>query len=884
MRECEEFLEAFVLESQKRFNEFNINETERISTESALSKYSETKLTPISIPLEFISDIQKVQYEVSENNESLADFFEKIYSSPKITSVPVSVLVFDISEISKIKPVYITEYMKTVGKLINDGLNGRLTKSDIDKFTSPEFYGKLKKQVVVSSLPEFVTDKDIIKYNNKMVQYINSNYISTIILPFIKATDYRNKGLVALGNELTSTIKAAIADMETYNNTVIELTSRGKNKDPKSVSIIIAYGSSILYNLCKYMTSMYIRKMSTIINNNEEYLELRDKLLRYFPNGEKELHESVIDGEPDMRDEDIVYSLLNGQGDIFTSIYTKLYDQYKSNMNVTQGNELGDELHSLIDTEIEAVPYDTTPYNNTGYILKRISNGLDTFIELVNDPDESLETIVADSGLDRSLFDEASQLVMSIKSTKFYQKIDCIDDEEIYTSILNEFKHGDEVIGKLATIIKIIYDKFLSIQASIKDNINDRYTNDTRNDETIVWLREFESDFRDLVLQIGKSFMHRSTSLKERINEVSGNECINIDLSFREDSDDNEDYVNAAYDVIYEYNEKVTTERINNIINEAKATKICNYLESSIIFEADDDNSSNNNTSNDSSSTNNDSNTSDNKDDNAKPTVTVSNDDNSSDNSNNNENKSENKSTNPLEKIQALIKRIIDGFSKTRNDQKLRSIQNNKDYLMNRSYTNSQVTGIHKYQTELSFTQALDNINAAITGVQSTDKKDNIRTNYFSRSSKSNINKDDKELGTTLTKYYKFKDGSSDKINLSDSALANMIKQSNTGMIDVCINYYENFKNVLEDKQKVIESSLKALDDKLKDNPEKNGIIEELSSVVSLDIGAIANAYRDMASEYYSVLYNFIKANKNNKESDNNDNNNNDNNDNSENK
>ena len=47
--------------------------------------------------------------------------------------------------------------------------------------------------------------------------------------------------------------------------------------------------------------------------------------------------------------------------------------------------------------------------------------------------------------------------------------------------------------------------------------------------------------------------------------------------------------------------------------------------------------------------------------------------------------------------------------------------------------------------------------------------------------------------------------------------------------------------------------------------------------MVSLDIGAIANAYRDMASEYYSVLYNFIKANKNNKESDNNDNNNNDN-------
>ena len=903
MKHSNGILQAFVLESQKRFNEFNINEAKRISKEVALNELSSTRLSGIDVPLNFIADIQKVQYEVSENNADLAEFFERIYTSPKICTVPVSVLVFDISEISKIKPEYIREYMETVKRMINDALNDKLSEKELLKFISPEFYGKLKKQLVVSTLPEFIGDKDIVKYNNKMVQKIDSNYISTIILPFLRATEYRNKQLFTLGSDIVSTIKRAISDMNIYGETVARLTSEGKNKNPKAVSAILAYGSSILFKLSKYISSMYIRKISLVINNNEEYIELRHKLLRYFPNGERELHESVIDGESnDIRDEDIVYSLINGQGDIYTSIYGKIYNKYKSDMAISQGNELGDDLHSLIDTEVDATVYDQAPYKNTGYILNRVDKGLKTFANLLLDPDESLETIVSDSGLDRSLFDEVTHLVDHIESTKFYAKNECIEDGEIYTAILNELKHGAGIIEKLAAIIKMVYDKFLSIQSSVKDNVNGIYTNTTRNTETITWLREFETDFRNMLLQIGKAYINRADSLKECIGEVSDNKRITIDDMLKESPDDDiEDYTETAFELLYDYNEECTVEAVNEIINDAKASRIYNYQKSSIMFEADGDNNNNNTTDNNSDNNNNNTDNTnnnqngntDNNKNNDKPTLVDNSNDNSNDNnnntSNNDNNNSNNKSGEGISKlIEDLIQRIVNGFAKAGNKKKLELINANKDYLMNKKYVNIRVDNIHKFQTDLSFSTALSNISNAVSSISATDKKENITKNYLAKTSKpSNTNTSD--LGNEFIKYYKFKDGDDSKSSLSDSALGDLVKRSEMGMVDFCVNYYSNFSDTLSRESKNIQNNIKSLSDKLKDNSEKDGIMSEISTLVQKDIGAIGVAYRDIANEYYNyVLKKLIDgnpANKNTNNTNNNENNNsNENNNNTENK
>lgn len=835
----------FMLECVESLGNFNINESVRISNEINTNTYAKTQVSNIEIPLNFIDNVVDTYIKVSEPNEELEEFFHKIYTSPRLETVPVSVLVYDISEISRVKPIYLSQFIKTLGKMIDKSIKDDIDDKEIVRLKSLEFAAKVKKQMVESSLPEFVTDKEIVSYDNKMVQQVNTQYISTVILPFLRSYESTRKMIIDLGDEIKSTINTACENIQIYSQTIVDITNRNENKNPKKTSEIMSIGIRLTYEFSIYMISMYIRKLSSMINNTKAYFDLKGKLLRYFPGGEYMLHESVIDGEADLRDEDIVHSLIRGNTDIYSVLFSKTYNYYKSNMNVTQGNDLGDTFHSLIDSEIDAVDYDKTPYKNVGYILNKIENSLDSFSKNLEDPDAPFDQILINSELNEQLTKAIVPLVSSIESTKLYENNGTIDNNDLFLSVMNELNHGDKLMRRFAICFQLIYKKFLDIQKDVSDNNNNHYENEARNIETLKWLREFEIEYRSAILLIGKAFINRIMVLKDILEKIDTGETRNVEDILHESTD----FTVYAFENAYDEIVKRTTEQANSIIVKSIAESIRNIsnLSNLSLFNEADDNKSN------------------------KPVV------NDNSNTNNNQQNTEKKET-LFEKIKDLIQKIINGMKKNNVKERAEFIKNNKDYLMNRRYTNVSIDNMHTFQTNINFNTALDNMVSGIGNINASNANTgNVGSLYLIASKKPNtIKADQKELGANLTNYYKFGSGSEQTTTLSNNVLAEKIKDGNNGMIAFCENYYNNFDSVLQSKAREIEQKMNNLMVKL-DADQQINIITELAHMTQYDIGALANAYRDMSNEYYSVITSLSKGNKNanNNSNDNNDNQNN---------
>lgn len=911
-------LQSFVLDSLSKFNEFNVLESMRISNEILKKQYSSTMVNRLDLSLGFMDKILNSYKDVSESNEKLNDSFTKIYTSPKIDEVPVSVLVYDISEVSKIRPKYLLEFIKTLQKMLNDAVNDKLNDEDLIRLKSAKFANAVKCQLVETTLPEFVSEKDIVLYDNKMVQQVNSQYISTVILPFLRSYDYTFNNMSKLSQDIQNDIIDAFTSIELFSKTVTSLTERNLNLNPKKTSEVLSVGAKLTYDFSIYMISMYMRKISALINNTKEYFELNTKLSRYFPDLEHMLHESVIDGKPDLRDEEIVCSLLRGNSDIFSVLYSKTYDYYKSNLNVAQGNDLGDYFHSIIDDEVSAYEYDKIPYKNIGYILVEIDSGLYYIIKNLEDPDEPLDKIIAGSALYPGIYKMILPVLKTIDSVRYYDENESFTSADIFMSIMSELRDGDKYIRKFARSFELIYNKLVGIQKAISDNTNNHYENETRNIETLEWLRKFESDYRNSVLLIGKALINRVLNLSSIIERIdNGNYTTSIDDLLHESVDYLDYAFESMYDIIKEEGiidvNKIYCDTMNESMN-----KIIDTSEFSLFSEADENqnNNTNNNGNNNQNNTQNNNNTSNQNNNNQSNTQNNSNqntnnnsqnnnnqnnNNNQSNNQNNNQNQNNNsqnnnqndnktnedKKNNIIDRILKFLDTIVDKL--TKNTVKQRNFINNEEnisYLTSRKYINNSIDNFHRYQTNITFQTALSNITDGLNSIDVNNiNKDNVLSVYLDKTRKTdssklinNINNGEKNMGKAMTEYYKFMYGSQDVVTISNGELENTIKGEN-GMISYCKDFFNNYTTTVKNSKNNIKNKITSLNDKLNDK-NNSGIMTELSRIVQTDIGAITNAYRDKAYEYFAILEKYANENPNKKKNNNSQNNNNQNNDN----
>lgn len=844
-----------------------------------------------AIPFQFIINSVTELTDTIKCNTDMEDFYTNIYTSPLIGTVPTSIPILDVDEIQDIKPAYLKQFVDKIPNLMNQAINGKLSKGAFLKYTTSEYVGNLRKQVVVTKLPKYVKDSDLVNLDNRQVCTVDSNFISGTILPLIRTINASLKDISKESSVLINTVEECVVDINAnitaYNKLRIE--KKITIQTARYVDFVLTSLINVFVSTTKYVIGCFIRKVSAYKYNLQEFARLKETLMRYFPDGESIMHESVLDGVNDFRDEDIVHDLINGNSDFLTSVNERV-ENYFNDKILNLEFETGEKLYQ------DNFPYDEKPYHQIFMMFNTIHKGLVILKQELNDPDVPMEEIKEKSGLSMTYTNTFSSVLNQISDVSYYTSYEDAKDTDVYSSILNEMKETAEELIKYGKIAKGIYQEIISIKSAIENNVNNQYENIERNKETIELLKDLNKSYRDFLLLLGREILNRYENIEVELG--TREEKIKVDPV----SIDNTDYISVTNECVIELNEISNEYMIESAYQELQRDIYFADMKMKSYFEADQNtsgtqptvnngqqsgNTATNNTSQPTSNTSQQSNQQ-----NSATKVTV-NDNSAESGGSGNGNGGGGNTVDQgfiqkiIEKIKAFINTIKDKISKAISTNKANAkwLATNKDALLKRSYVNVSVN-ILPYQ-EQSPIQIVDKVIGTVNGL---DKKkviamdaNKIESEIFNGIGLSSVQMDNKDaaLGEKLTQCIKIGNQKLQAVTYANSELGQQIPK----MIEYCEKYYNGFDKDITAATDKINSTIDQFGKKMQEagseqdkSPEGSslqGNITKISTCMTTLIGSCTNAARDRANDYMTVLNSLVPKNKpadNNQQNDQNNN------------
>ena len=830
-----------------------------------------------AIPFQFITNSVTELADVIKCNTDMEDFYTNIYTSPLIGTVPTSIPILDVDEIQDIKPAYLKQFVDKIPNLMNQAINGKLSKGAFLKYTTSEYVCNLRKQVVVTKLPKYVKDSELVNLDNRQVCTVDSNFISCTILPIIRTANVLLKDISKESSLLINTVEECVVDINAtitaYNKLRIE--KKLTIQTARYVDFVLTSLINVFVSTTKYVIGCFIRKVSSYKYNLQEFARLKETLMRYFPEGESIMDESVLDGVNDFRDEDIVHDLINGNSDFLTSVNERI-ENYFNDKILNLEFETGEKLYQ------DNFPYDEKPYHQIFMMFNTIHKGLVILKQELNDPDVPIEEIKEKSGLSMTYTNTFSSVLDQISDVSYYTSYEDAKDTDVYSSILNEMKESAEELIKYGKIAKGIYQEIISIKSSIENNVNNQYENIERNKETIELLKDLNKSYRDFLLLLGRAILNRY-------------ENIEVELGVREEkikvdpvSIDNTDYISVTNECAIELNEISNEYMIESAYQELQRDIYFADMKMKSYFEADQNtngtqptvnngqqsgNTTNNNSSQPTSNTSQQSNQQNNA------TKVTINDNSAESGGSGNSNGGGGNTVDQgfmqkiIEKIKAFTNTIKDKISKAINTNKANTkwLAANKDALLKRSYVNVSVN-ILPYQ-EQSPIQIVDKVIGTVNGL---DKKkviamdaNKIESDIFNSIGLSSVQMDNKDaaLGEKLTQCIKIGNQKLQAVTYANSELGQQIPK----MIEYCEKYYNGFAKDITAATDKINSTIDQFSKKMQQagseqdkSPEGSslqGNITKISTCMTTLIGSCTNAARDRANDYMTVLNSLVPKN-----------------------
>lgn len=886
----------FITECNKNINEFKKNSIESLDLIKEGVEFN--FLPPIKnfIPEGYISSQLGVLDAVADRIPELEDFFSSIYSNTDFEKSPSATTpVFDVNEIKEFKPQYLTQFVSHIGKLIQSVINEKKSDLHIEELSnSNKILISLKKSLVSSNLPDYVKDKDFIKFDNKIVVPVNSSYIQTTLLPFLRGFDIEYNSIKKTAVLLISTIDNNIKTLTSYSETLNELSNKNKISDEQTLYKLTYIAYSIFLEASKYMLGCFMRKVYIYTSNIKEYGVLKDQLMLSFNNGADVLHESVfesvLDGSYEFRDEDVVINMLDGRCDLTDSIIDRIYTKFKDYLLELRGRKIGDSLHSLIDVEIENSGFDLSLYKNMLEMEGKLASSLEKLVVLSRDCVLSLDEILKDCGLTDKLHHTYSEMFDEITDVSMY-----INDQKYDTclSILNELRYGKKFMAKFSNNMEGIYAVFSDLKKDISINDNDEFENHERNNDEMTFLDSFDKDLRQFILDLSRSYISRLRNIEDIL--ISNDSSLSSIDPAPEDLEQTDDYLCRALeenlDIDYGYNESVISNSCdkvarNILYRKTKSPMISLFTEVTNNNQNSNNGNSNNQNGGNSNASNNSGNSTNSNNNSTKPVVTDnSNNGNNNQNSNNGNNNGTNTFKNIADKVSSFINDIVskisDQIQSLVNNGHLEFIKNNKDALLKRSYSNVQIS-ILRY-TDIDYIKIINDCKTQLQsfkGNPSIIQDKNIDNMMFKSIPMANIDtslKTNEKINIAL----KSNTGKLEVVNIANGELGELIPK----MISYCEDYYNNFGNNLKSAINDLNETLNQISQNTSSNNSNNSngdetfkILQHIGTNINTLTGVIANVARDREKDYYSVLKSLAPSKKETKNNNNTSNNNNNNN------
>lgn len=462
---------------------------------------------------QYIDKIIGYADRVTMTPEALADFYSKIYKSPLINEKNITIPVQAMEDIEKIRPEYLSSVPMEFDKVITQILKGTIKESEIrTKYVSGEYFNKLRKQIVKTSIP-YNDVKDLMVNENPAVVSVTTTYIQSSIIPFLKSYNQNVKDLTVIAQNAKGRIINTCAEMNNSMNAISTLEASGK-LDAKQLRMMTYFKYNMYrqyMNTCAYLVTLLIRKMKYYTFNIMSFINLYNTIYNYFPEGEYVLHEYVEGNEiSDLDDSTLLNSVLNNGLNVILP-----YVQSAINRKRIQLSNLIAKRHNIQlnyqDMENDnKYPYDTHPYAVINNSVISIVNDLHNFEVNSQDPNMIVDDVLAKSHLDIPFISQYSDTLVNTDSMDFYTAQGALikdDDESVMMSLYSDLSAFEKNASSISNNIAKAYQYIEALVQKFEMNTND--LDDNTYNEYKSTLDDVMKNFKEYALYVTKKLLSR---------------------------------------------------------------------------------------------------------------------------------------------------------------------------------------------------------------------------------------------------------------------------------------------------------------------------------------------------------------------------------------
>ena len=527
-------------------------------------------LVKTDVDLKFYSNSLNKTLSDIDNISIHSDLLIAFFSSFSTSNIIIDTKVSDIipSDVFTIKPIYLEQFLTSIGLIIDRTMKNKNISTDIDNFITTETVEKIKKQMVKTNLSYMSTSKDILMKDSRSsinMRKIDDNFIKDSILPFVKGVDSAITEVRKDILDTIATINTCSKNVALYNNTIESLKQREDFSEDiiKKINYITYNSYRALIDATSFLTSMVMRKASILIKNITNVL----KVYGLFAVNEKAIE--MIESSSIIPDDthNLVEDMVQGRADAFIDIADNIFSYNNgimTNSPESPLNLLGNTSSTAITSFLDKATYDKTIYDDMIKMFLIIDEGLSSISSLTDDYILVTSDVINNSGFDARLCDRFKTTIDAIDDISKYTSASNLptgDFNTVYFDLLAEVRDYGENMTKIAKSCSDCYNITLSLIDRYKNNVNQEYANTEAVNELNLFFEDFLEDFKELVTSMVSKFMLRLKNMNIALSQLNNKrvENYNLEDQFTENTDFNEEldilaveFFEAETDLLFE--------------------------------------------------------------------------------------------------------------------------------------------------------------------------------------------------------------------------------------------------------------------------------------------------------------------------------------------
>lgn len=821
----------------------------------------------LTIPMDGVKQLTDILRSMEKDTKAMLDRFSKIspVDDEKIKNVGDAYVRWRrVNELTDLKLQYVGSFVDKVQKSCEAVLDGESIKKHIEKYRDAMTLRNLKSNVVKTDIPYYMTPKDMLNVQNEeripFTRETLSNTFVCFLLEFYNVrlrgsnSTYKESSFGAVTNSIKKEFTSAITRIQMLKASLLNTVDSYSIPDVEKMFYAV---NMILLQLAQYVIAVYMRTLTSYVYDMRELMRIVSLMDMKRGDVSSVVTESVVS---------IMDTCTVEKPSNLMKAVSNLMDSMKNIGLVTK------DLKGIEDGACDPYTY-TFPIKTLGVLDGRLRS---LMLLCRDDADSANQEILSDAHLSENEVKELFSDVSRAENMNFLKSVEYNPDFIYQDLILME-----TYIPKIADAVNHMKSGVISAYIrGLESNVNNVFPNGMRNKETVEFLQELMERVSEYARELGKSYVRR---LKEIGNILKIDSDVEIEF---EPENYFADAIASSYRVIKEDCDPISE------VNRRYQNEFISKTVGKSFFEADENQNGNNQNGDGQNGSNGNNNQNQNKDQNQngsntpnnskdgqksdKPVVHDGGDQNQNNQNQNGNNQNGDGKSEPkgLASIKSFISGIIEKMNnwiKSKDGQKNKNfIANNKNYLLNRNYTNTSIE-ILPFKQNFQPIKTLETLTKNVIAIdantlKTADEKTMINKVFGGFKLPPNTTMDN--LDDALLQSIKYGSTNVEKMTVSDGALKTMMP----GVISFLEMYYGEFTTKLQDFE---DRSLGKLDtffqlaNLVKGKSDENDrLLDNLSLATNLiksGIGSVRNASKDIAGDYMQIISALAQSNPDNK-------------------